>query len=354
MDKPVFYDPTKPINREIKERVEQTWVAAKDWGIDIRRQGKRVVLKEQNRSPWASRTGFVEKMQASDGIGTKGYLHWLNKSFRYAAQDAFAMVVDDIIESGFVTFQIQDIISVGSDDKRVGHPAILGVVDGLVELAKTNKVIISGGETAIKNTVKGLEVDITGTGVRIYESPTGMRQDSVLIGLKSSGFHSNGFTVINELYRSQLSDNPDRKLLESLTTPTTIYAKELAELYGKGRGMVHGTVHITGGGWAKFLELDPKGQFGITVTAPKPKNPIFIKFYEDSAQAESPITPAQMYRYFNCGLGFVVAVDEKFKDEAFNILRKHEPTELEARIEKGGSAVNVIDNVFSEGQTITV
>ncbi|HVC57899.1 MAG TPA: AIR synthase-related protein [Candidatus Acidoferrales bacterium] len=356
MDKPAFYDPTKPINRAIKERVEETWVASKDWGIDIMRQGKRVVLKEHNRSPWVSRTGFIEKMQASDGIGTKGYLHWLNKSFKYAAQDAFAMVVDDIIESGFVMYQIQDIISVGTDDKKAGYPAILGIVDGLVELSKANKVIISGGETAIKDTIKGLEVDITGTGVRMYESPPGLRQDSALIALKSSGFHSNGFTLINNLYRDLLrNEDLDKKLLDSLTVPTTIYAKELAELYSKGRGMVHGAVHITGGGWTKLLELDPTNKFSITVSSPKSDNPIFLKFYRDSSDAGIPRTPAQMYEYFNCGVGFVVAIDEKFKGEALDILRKHEPIELQAKLEKGGSpAVNIIDNIFSEGQTITI
>jgi phosphoribosylaminoimidazole (AIR) synthetase len=99
------YDPTKPFNAQTERNVRGTWRAAKEWGIKLEKSGKRTAMTKYGPL-WDD--GGLKEMDATDGTGTKGYLHWLMHTFNAAAQDALAMNVDDLMEAGFVPYKLQD------------------------------------------------------------------------------------------------------------------------------------------------------------------------------------------------------------------------------------------------------
>ncbi len=336
------------MNRQIREAVETTWESGEHWNIDIRWEGKRAVTQKRPVAPWIRNGKLAEEMDGIDGIGTKASVYSLNpSSVASAAKDAFAMVCDDLIEQGFRMYKLQDHIMVENDEEKKGRQVVLNLIRGLADVAKEHGVLITGGETAVLNTHSGFEMGITGTGVRLYPAPSGLTQTSTLLGLISSGPHSNGYTWIRNFYRYRLEQN-DAKLIEELTIPTTIYMKEIEELLRKGGSRVHGLVHVTGGGWSKLTELRPN-IFDIEVDGVFAENPIFRRIYNEAKLSDDPIPPLTMYERFNCGIGFVVAVDPGFAGEASEILRVHKPVDLHAKItpKSGeGTKIKIIDQNF--------
>jgi phosphoribosylformylglycinamidine cyclo-ligase len=350
----VMYDPGKPLNRGLNEKVERTWVFAKDWNFTIRKDGKRAVTRKMMLPPWVGSSGLSEEMQGSDGIGTKGIYHWQRETYAFAAQDAFAMVANDLIERGFAMYQLQNVLTVESESSPKAKRAVDGVISGLVKIASSHKVVISGGETAAKDTMHGLELDITGTGVRMHKPPTGINEDSVILGLQSNGFNSNGFTDVRRVY-DKLRHHERIPIPDALVAPTPVYVNGLRELLRAGKSSVHGLVHITGKGWSKLRELDPEAGYDVHVENKNVPNPVFTDLFRDSKQAGIPFTVQQMYATFNCGIGYVVAVAPRFVEETKRILAPYHPTILTTEIKKakrGDGRIYVKDDVFSDGAVL--
>jgi phosphoribosylformylglycinamidine cyclo-ligase len=350
------YNPTKPFNAETRSRIKDTWKAATAWNISIKNSGKRVSLQKNIKMfPWNQ---LPLEMDATDGVGTKGLLHWIGKSYANAAQDAFAMVADDLIEQGFVIYKLQDHIIVENDAKNSGERAIQGIIDGLVNVAKQHDVIISGGETAILDTLEGLEVGITGTGVKLYPAPMPLKEGDILIGLRSSGVHSNGITFLRRLYSDRLSKNaPDKKLLSKLTIPTAIYMKDLSALLKEFSNLVGPMLHITGGGWFKIREIDSEKKFNIRVKGVEASDSLFMDIYSDSSNASNGLTPSEMYERFNCGIGFMLAIHPSILEETLKILKQHNPVILSESIEeaqRGKGSITITDMQFEPGQNIHI
>lgn len=351
------YNPEKPFNAQTRATIQETWRNAKKWGMEIHWAGKRSAYREcLDPSSY--------KIDATDGIGTKGLLHWVmykngGKSLRQAAQDAVAMVFDDFVEQGAAPYRLQDHIVMQEEDEQ----AIYDLTRGLADLCKAYGAVITGGETAICDTMRGFEMGITAVGVVPYEQEPRVSQvkdgDSI-ISLRSSGVHSNGFTFARKLFK--LSEKKSDKRLgcalnevlvieeypcptvgEELTKPTTIYCKELLKLLDADDDeQVHGLVHITGGGWTKLKELDHTKKFDFHVDG-KVQSPhgIFQVLKE-----KGKIKDDGMYKKFNCGTGYMVAVEPDYAKEAMKILRKYNPKEI-GFVKRGKGQIRIA-SAFSE------
>lgn len=352
------YDPSKPFNEQIKALISSTHPTSGP--IIVRPFGKRFTIRKQsdlfkNRS----------EMNAVDGIGTKGLLHWQMNTMEAGAQDAFAMVVDDLIESGHIPTIMQDHIQIQEENQE----RILRIVRALTELARANTwkmddaiqrpIIINGGETAIINTLQGIEVGINGTG---YAHPQNLVEPSVIrgdviIGIASSGAHSNGYSFFRKEILGNRGKQLDDKLTrtvtfgEELTKPTRVYLPAIkALLLNASRqhlfpnDVIHGMVHITGGGLSKLKELLPaSGKFSIKINADHKLKPQPIFNYS----FETGVSSKDMYLRFNNGIGYVVAVDKDYAADTLRILRRHYPADVIGEVIRGPGKV-LIDSSYEK------
>ncbi len=315
---PEIYDPTKPFNDQVRRLIGKTHHGGP---VSVIPHGKR--FKRVNDPRW---NGYYLQ-DAVDGIGTKGLLHWQLDTVEYGVQDAFAMVADDLMEGNYVPVSLQDHILIQEEDTE----KIFRIVGKLADLCKEHGIAITAGETAIINTLQGFEMGITATGYcrKGEEIMPRAQPGDVVIGLGSSGIHSNGLSF----YRRELFDK--RKMaLETplpwgptvgaeLTRPTHVYMPALKELIREMREDIHGMVHITGGGLSKLRELAPERDVDIEVGRKHNLKPheIFRFAYELDPSSE------RMYTRFNNGVGYAVVVSEYATEPALRVLRKHFPAE---------------------------
>lgn len=351
-----MYDPTKPFNEQTRTIISSTH--SLQGPLIVRPHGKRFQL-EPDFDYWK---GFKFET-CTDGIGTKGYLHWQMNTIANGVKDAFAMVVDDLIEGGYVPFVMADHIIMQNEDQGKLDVAIKSLKELTLKYPyKTEDgrrwpISIGGGETAFMDTLKGFEMAIFAIGAvrRGHEIMASVKEGDVLIGLQSSGVHSNGLTFL----RLELGDTKrdlDRMLPwgvtlgAELTKPTSIYLPAITELIesltgGEGRRAnlyIHGMVHITGGGLTKLKELiTGREDLDVIVSRDHALTPheIFAHVYGLGTQSK------KMYEMFNNGVGYVVAIEHSHVREALDTLRKHFPAEIIGRIEKGEGNV-VIESQY--------
>jgi phosphoribosylformylglycinamidine cyclo-ligase len=306
-------------------------------------------------------------MDMTDGIGTKALLHWRRwkneaEILYAAAQDAVAMVIDDQIEHGMTPYRLQSHIVIGEEDNE----AILSLVEGLNHYCKRYGIVITGGETAICDTMRGFEMGVTMSGYSKNQPRMSQVKDGdSIISLRSSGIHSNGLTFAREVYcleqgmsDEELDESMDvelhtgRTVGKELTTPTRIYYKELQEMLAQLGDKVHGMVHITGGGWTKLKELDHTGRYVFYCDGRKQEpHPIFRDIKGRSNVINKPLEDTDMYRKFNCGTGFMTAVDGKAVDAAMKYLKRHDPVVI-GHVEKAKKGKVVIDSAFIDDNTV--
>ena len=171
---------------------------------------------------------------------------------------------------------------------------------------------LSGGETAIlPELVHGF--DIAGTSVGYVKQDkiidgTKIAKGNVLIGLKSSGPHSNGYTLIRKLF------DGDKELGKKLVEPTRIYVKEVMELINQVN--VNGIAHITGGGLDNISRINDNFQYVID-------NPLPVPSVFDWLQKKGNIEIKEMYRTFNMGMGMIIIVNKADAEKSVSILGKH-------------------------------
>ena len=273
----------------------------------------------------------------TDGVGSKVKIASSLQKWNTVGIDCIAMNVNDAICVGAEPLAFVDYLAI--DDPK---PTITKEIGrGLEKGAQLSNISIIGGETAsLPEVVNGF--DLAGTClafVKKNEIITGetIVPGDVIVGLESSGIHSNGYTlarkVIKSLDLSYKDKFPDGYYLgktigEVLLTPTRIYVKEMLELLKKVK--VHGLAHITGGGLRNLLRLNRNVKF--VIEDPFEPQPIF-----SFLQKFGNIDNREMYQTFNMGMGFAVIVSEKDSDEAIKILKKYSEAKVKAvgRIEKG-------------------
>jgi phosphoribosylformylglycinamidine cyclo-ligase len=348
-----LYNPSKPFNEQIRMLIKSTQPTKGP--IIVSPFGKRFKV-DRDSAYWK---GFLE-LTSTDGIGTKGLLHWKMNTLGYGVQDAFAMVVDDLIEGGFVPVILQNHIMVEEEDTA----KILTVIKTLVDLCQNNKweyadnkfnpIIISGGETAPINTLQGFEMGITGTGYvrKNEEISQKVEEGDVIIGLGSNGVHSNGLSFYREEFFQKRKMTLETELPwgitigQELTKPTNIYLPAIkalltslkSEKKTNANEVIHGMVHITGGGLSKLRELSPKQNADIEIYKKHGLKPQEIFRY---AYDEFKVTSEKMYKRFNNGIGYVLAVEPSFSKHTLQILRKYFKAEEIGSVRKGSGKVRI-------------
>ena len=311
-----MYDTTKPYNAEIKRLIQTTWNTKY---VRVDKHGTRKKPHAPKGPAW----------RHVDGIGTKGEDHWRQRTFGAAVQDVLAMNLNDFARDRCIPFEVCDHIFLPTDD----HGAMVEIVSELADQCVVHGLAITGGEPAIHEGSGGLEISMTMLGVRRSFEPNLFYDGDVLIGIGSSGAHSNGFTKIHHVFGAWES------LPEDITTPTFIYyhvIDKIDRMYG-----INGMVHITGGAFTKIKEyLGGHDAYIHRLHTLVPHN-IFRELYVKA------ISDKEMYKTFNCGIGFVIAVDPSVASQCLRVIRNCFPADVIGRVVRGSGRVYV-QSMFSD------
>ena len=261
-------------------------------------------------------------VSGTDGVGTKIKLAYLMDKHDTVGIDCVAMCVNDVACSGAKPLFFLDYIACGKNFPEKIEQIVAGVAEGCVQAG----CALVGGETAEHpGLMPEEEYDLAGFTVGIGEkdelvSGENLAAGNVLIGVASSGIHSNGFSLIRKVFNINEEtikvyyDELGKTLGEELITPTRIYVKPLLTLMKSVR--VNAISHITGGG---FYENVPR-MLSDGFTAVIYKDKCFKKPIFDLIQKTGNISEHDMYNTFNMGTGLVIAVDADKADEAVRIL----------------------------------
>lgn len=265
----------------------------------------------------------------TDGVGTKVLIAQLMDRFDTVGIDCVAMNVNDIICVGAEPIAFLDYIAV----KRFDEELINSVAKGLVTGANEASVAIVGGETAVMPDViegKGDKAfDLAGMVLGVVSKSriiTGdkIREGDVVIGVESSGIHSNGLSlarkVLLEKHRvtEKIPGIENRSIGEELLEPTRIYVKPVLDLL-KSDVKVSGLAHITGGAFSKMTRLIRDRDIGFQLNNMPSTPPLF-----ELIQREGDISEHEMYRTFNMGIGFCVVAPSSEVNAVEKTFRKHE------------------------------
>jgi phosphoribosylformylglycinamidine cyclo-ligase len=337
-----MYNPTKPYNKQTIKTIKKTW------GNRVVEVGPYAMVEMGNK-----RLGLFH----TDGIGTKGYLHWKQGTFKAAAQDALAMNVDDSIMVGVYPEVVVDHLML----EKQNELAIFEFTNELSNLCKKMGIIIAGGETAITNTIKGMEAGITtyGTIAKKDIIKPKVRPGDKVIGIESSGIHSNGITLAIEglsmtrqnveegLLKCTLPYKPYNTIGQELTIPTHIYLPSLEEVVNLNRKQISSMMHITGGAFTKLLDI--AGDNLIHITRDNDLNPqkLFRHIMEGYALSSS-----QMYEFFNCGIGYVITCRPNVANDIVDILNEKFHADIIGKVSKSGRPAVKIESKLSK-ETLT-
>jgi phosphoribosylformylglycinamidine cyclo-ligase len=257
---------------------------------------------------------------STDGVGTKLVLAEQLGRYDTVGIDCVAMNVNDVICVGAEPLAMLDYIAIERADPAVCEEIGVGLARG----AEQAGIEIPGGELAqLGQLVRGVDVSGACFGTVALDAivdGSAVEPGDVVIGLPSTGLHSNGYT----LARSALAEIPlsderlGRPLGDVLLEPTEIYVKPIVELL-RSEVAVHGLAHITSGGTKNLLRL--AAEVGYEIDDPLSVPPVF-----DLIQEHGGVSDEEMREVFNMGCGFCVVVPEGDADSALQMLRQHYPT----------------------------
>lgn len=259
-------------------------------------------------------------VSGTDGVGTKLKLAFDMDKHDTIGIDAVAMCVNDILAQGAIPLFFLDYIACGKNDPAQIEAIVKGVADGCRQAGAA----LVGGETAeMPGFYKEGEYDIAGFAVGAAEkedliNAQNTKAGQAVIGIPSSGFHSNGFSLIRKVLSDEnisLDDEFNGETLgEALLRPTRIYAKEVRSLLENVK--VSGISHITGGGFIENLPRALKKGLGMKIYRDSYEIPEIFKFIEEKGQ----INHDEMYQVFNMGVGLAVIVDDADKDKVLDLI----------------------------------
>ncbi|WP_407452167.1 phosphoribosylformylglycinamidine cyclo-ligase [Bifidobacterium pullorum] len=266
-------------------------------------------------------------ISGTDGVGTKLVVAKMAGRHDTIGIDCVAMCVNDIAAQGAEPLFFLDYIACGKNDPALLEQVVSGVADGCVQAGAG----LIGGETAeMPGMYAEDEYDLAGFAVGVAERSaivdgSGITEGDVLIGLPSSGVHSNGFSLVRKALFEQAGYTVDttldelggKTLGEVLLEPTRIYVKALKPLFQAG--VVKGVAHITGGGFIENIpRMIPNGLATRIELGSWPVLPIF-----DVIEHAGAVDHMEMFNIFNMGVGMVLAVAADRADEAMALLADH-------------------------------
>lgn len=249
-------------------------------------------------------------VSGTDGIGTKLKIASIMDKHDTVGIDLVAMTVNDLIVQGAEPLFFLDYFATGKLDVTKAAKVIEGIVQGC---RQANCALI-GGETAeMPGFYQDGEYDLAGFGVGIVDQDNiidgvKIKKGDQLIGLGSSGPHSNGYSLIRKLIDDDPSINYDtvfagKTIGEHVLEPTRIYVQTILTLIDEYN--ISGIVHITGGGFQENIPRVVPHHLGATVDTSKWERPVIFDFI----QKQGNITDEEMLRTFNCGIGMILVVD---------------------------------------------
>ncbi|SCG82050.1 phosphoribosylformylglycinamidine cyclo-ligase [Proteiniborus sp. DW1] len=282
-------------------------------------------------------------VSGTDGVGTKLMIAFIMDKHDTIGEDCVAMCVNDILCQGAKPLFFLDYIATG----KLNPTKIASIVEGVSRGCIKSGCALIGGETAeMPGLYKENEYDLAGFAVGIVDkkkiiSGDSIKEGDVLIGLPSSGLHSNGFSLVRKLFFNVYKYDIDHyfdelgsTLGEELIKPTKIYSNALIELNQKFN--IKGISHITGGGFYENIpRMLPDGLRAIVDRKHVEVPPIF-----NVIQKLGHIETHEMYSTFNMGIGIVMAVDSKDADSIVEFLKtKDERAYIIGEIIKGEKEV---------------
>lgn len=267
-----IYDTTKPYKKSILGAIRTTW------------DSPYVQVSQTGPYPLIRRTLRRAEVDHTDGIGTKGVLHWKYRTWDAAVQDSLAMNLNDLLCVWARPYKLQNHLAVPSDD----HEAIRDIIEALCRRCAALKIAVTGGETSVMDTATGMDLTCTVSGFVVNERDSTFNTGDALIGLRSSGCHSNGYTLV----RSVLKDPG-----VEFTTPTEIYWDRVYPHLNA----INGVVHVAGGGFSRVREVLSDGQCAeMAWHCYDAHHHLLWKAIKNNQT---------MYKTFNCGIGMVLAVN---------------------------------------------
>ena len=246
-------------------------------------------------------------VSGTDGVGTKLDIACKKKKYDTVGIDCVAMCVNDILCHGAKPLFFLDYIACGKLDSNVSADLVKGVSEGCIQ----SDCALVGGETAeMPGFYKEGDYDIAGFAVgiadrdKIIDGST-IKDGDILIGIASSGIHSNGFSLVRKVFTDLDMEFEGEEVWKNLITPTKIYVKPVLSLLEKFD--IKGMSHITGGG---FIENAPRMFNGRNFTAVinKDSYPMLSIF---DKMVELGVDKDHMYNTFNMGIGFILAVNKE-------------------------------------------
>lgn len=291
-------------------------------------------------------------VSGTDGVGTKLRLAFMLDKHDTIGQDAVAMCVNDILVQGAEPLYFLDYLAVGKLDPE----KVATVVKGVAGACKESGCALIGGETAeMAGFYADGEYDIAGFAVGAVEkskiiTSEKVKAGDVILGLPSSGVHSNGYSLVRKIVfdvkgfkGDEYIDELGKTIGEELLTPTRLYPKSCLPLIEKFD--IHGMVHVTGGGYYENIPRALPENMGAEIDATSwPVPPIFNLLKE-----WGNVDWHEMYRTFNMGIGMIIiaSADEAEKIKA-DLQARNEAVYEIGKVTQGSHEVIVKGGVFDE------
>ncbi|MGA2223351.1 MAG: phosphoribosylformylglycinamidine cyclo-ligase [Syntrophobacteraceae bacterium] len=262
-------------------------------------------------------------VSSTDGVGTKLKIAFIANRHDTVGIDLVAMCVNDIVVQGARPLFFLDYLALGRIDLDLVEQLVTGIAAG----CKKAGCALIGGETAeMPDFYKENEYDMAGFAVGLVDNSqiidgSTIRVGHRIIGLASSGLHSNGYSLVRRIMFDKLGLKPDsfvselnRTVAEELLEPTCIYVEPVLNLLRKYR--VHGMAHITGGGFYDNIERILPRACGAVIREESWNAPPIFNFLREKGN----VSPEEMNSVFNNGIGFVVVVEPSEAEDTVSFL----------------------------------
>jgi phosphoribosylformylglycinamidine cyclo-ligase len=268
-------------------------------------------------------------VSGTDGVGTKLKLAFETNNHKTIGQDLVAMCVNDILVQGAEPLFFLDYYACGKLSVSQATDVIKGIADG----CQIAGCALVGGETAeMPGMYNEGEYDIAGFSVGIVEKQniidgSKVKSGDTVIGLPSSGPHSNGYSLIRRLLKktkTNLNDSfDDKTFADVLLAPTKIYVKPLLNLIKKLE--VKALAHITGGGLTENIPRVLPPHLAVEINLSSWQKPNIFSWLQTAGN----LTDQEMFKTFNCGIGMILILSQENKVQAFEILKLMDQESIE-------------------------
>ena len=271
-------------------------------------------------------------VSGTDGVGTKLRIALDVKKYDTIGVDCFAMCANDILCHGAKPMFFLDYLACGKLDSDVAAE----IISGIASACKETGTALIGGETAeMPGMYQVGDYDVAGFCVGIVEKDeiidgSKIKEGQVIIGMPSSGFHSNGFSLVRKIFKDFTEVFENKPLWETLLVPTKLYQNDIQKIQEKVE--LSGIAHITGGGLIENVpRILPEGLTAVIDT-----NKISVPSIMKELMKRGNVSEEEMYGTFNMGIGMIVTCDES---DSQTILDLIQGSAMIGKIQKGNEGI---------------